>query len=275
MKMLGKDATQVQGTVSGFEFSATPVSKLGASEYTIVDILLDLSGSVQGWETKLEECMKTIVAACRKCPRAENLLLRLSAFNDDVREVHGYVELMKINPTDYDKKFSAYGSTALLDAALNGVESTGQYAKDLNAKDIFCNAVIFVITDGDENSSKIATIGAPKFDERITWGQGKIAAAIGKLRKEEILESVKTVLIGIADVKTSEGLRLEAMLKDLVKNAKIDEFVMIGDMSKGTLAKLAGFVSQSTSSSSQALNTGGPSKAIAVSNIVPIDLDNI
>lgn len=275
MKMLGKDASQVQGTVSGFEFSGTPVSKLGASEYTIVDIWLDLSGSVQGWERKLEECVKTIILACRKCPRAENLLLRLSAFNDSTWEIHGYVELMKIVPTDYDGKFNASGSTALLDATLNGVEATGQYAKVLNGKDIFCNAVIFVITDGDENASRIATIGAPSQSEKILHGQQKIASTIDKLRREEVLESVKTILIGIADPKGSSFAYLEGLLKDMVTNAKIDEFVMIGDMSKGTLAKLAGFVSQSVSSSSQALNTGGPSKPISVAQVAPIDLNNV
>lgn len=272
-KMMGKDANQIQGTVNGFEFSGTPVSKLGASEYTIVNILTDLSGSVGGWERKLEDCIKTIVGACRKSPRADNLLMRLGGFNTDTWEVHGFVELMKINPGDYDNKFSADGGTALLDALLNVVETTGEYAKELNDKDIFCNAVLFVITDGDENSSTIATIGSG--GNPVKCGQNKIASAIDKVRKAEILESVKTVLIGIGDPSTSEGKRLQGLLQDLKDGANIDEFVMIGNIGKGTLAKLAGFVSQSVSSSSQALNTGGPSKPINPASVTPIDLDSV
>ncbi len=273
MKMMGQDASKNMGTANGFEFSGTPNNKLGASEYAIANIMMDLSGSVGGWERKLEECQKTIVAACRHCPRSSNLLLRTCSFNDSVKEIHGYVELMKINPADYDNKFNAGGGTALLDATMNAIETVGEYAKELDKKDIFCNAVVFVITDGDENSSQIATIGTQ--GNRVLRGQKKIAEVLNRVRKEEVLESIKVILIGVADVKTQEGQNLERLLLDFKQNANIDEFLMIGDMSKSTLAKLAGFVTQSFSSSSTALNTGGPSKPINLASVVPIDLDSI
>lgn len=270
-KLMQNEATQAQTTTSGFSFTGTPIDKLGASEYTIVTILLDLSGSVGGWERKLEECVKTIVGACRKSPRAENLVIRLVAFNTATWEIHGFVELKNINLNDYDNKFSADGGTALLDALLNGVESTGDYAEELAAKRMICNAVLFAITDGDENSSTIATINC----RNAADAQKKIASALAKVRGAEVLESIKTILIGIADPKTPDGKRLEGLLTEIKTNGNLDEMVMIGNFSPGTLAKLAGFVSKSVSSSSQALNTGGASAPVNPSTVQPITLDQI
>lgn len=267
-KLMQNEATQSQTTTSGFSFTGTPIDKLGASEYTIVTILLDLSGSVGGWERKLEDCVKTIVGACRKSPRAENLVVRLVAFNTATWEIHGFVELKNVNLNDYDNKFNAGGGTALLDALLNGIESTGDYANDLAAKRMICNAVLFAITDGDENSSTIATINCRNSID----AQKKVGAALTKIRGQEVLESIKTVLIGIAD---PNDTHLASLLSDIKTNGGLDEFVMIGNMSKGTLAKLAGFVSKSVSSSSQALNTGGPSQPINPSTVQPITLDQI
>jgi len=268
---MGQENSLAQKTMSGFGFTGTPVEKLGSSEYTICTVAMDLSGSVQGWERKLEECVKTIALACRKSPRAENLLLRVIAFNDNSWEVHGFCELRNINQDDYDNKFAASGYTALLDAYLNSVESTGDYAEKLAKKDIFCNAVVFVVTDGGENASTIATIGAPGVGSATEHGMKAIAKAVDKIRKKEVLESIKTVLIGVAD----QGSTLEPVLRELKDKSQTDEFVMIGDMSKGTLAKLAGFVSQSISSSSQALNTGGPSQPINPVSVQPINLSTI
>jgi uncharacterized protein YegL len=267
-KLMQNENSLSQTTTSGFSFTGTPIDKLGASEYTIVTILLDLSGSVGGWERKLEECVKTIVGACRKSPRAENLVIRLVAFNTTTWEIHGFVELRNINLNDYDNKFSADGGTALLDAFLNGIESTGDYAQELAAKRMICNAILFAITDGDENSSTIATINCRNASD----AQKKIAKAIAKIRGQEVLESIKTILIGVAD---PSDTHLSSLLSEIKTNGNIDEFVMIGNMSKGTLAKLAGFVSKSVSSSSQALNTGGPSQPINPSTVQPITLDQI
>lgn len=267
-KLMSNEASQALRTNSGFSFTGTPIDKLGASEYTIVTITLDLSGSVGGWERKLEDCVKTIVAACRKSPRAENLVIRLVSFNDRTYEIHGFVELKNINLNDYDNKFSAGGSTALLDALLNGVESTGDYAKELAAKRMICNAILFAITDGEENSSSVATINC----RNPVDAQKKIAKAIAKMRGQEVLESFKSILIGIAD---PANTHLANLLGDIKTNAGIDELVMIGNMSKGTLAKLAGFVSKSVSSSSQALNTGGPSQPVNPNTVQPLTLDQI
>jgi len=84
-----------------------------------------------------------------------------------------------------------------------------------------------------------------------------------------------TILVGVADENTPTGKSMKVLLSEMAANAKIDQFVMIGDMNKHTFAKLAGFISQSVSSTSQALNTGGPSVPINPVSVDPIDLDGI
>jgi hypothetical protein len=130
------------------------------------------------------------------------------------------IDVITVENNDYDNKFYADGGTALLDAILNGIESTGDYAQELAAKRMICNAVLFAITDGDENSSTIATINCRTMQD----AQKKIAKAIAKIRGQEVLESIKTILIGIAD---PSDTHLANLLSEIKTNGNIDEFVMI------------------------------------------------
>ena len=83
-KLMGQDAQQTNKTVHGFQFSAARIEDLGASEYTIVTIVQDKSGSVDHFSTDMEATLQKILEACKKSPRSENLLIRLVTFDDDV-----------------------------------------------------------------------------------------------------------------------------------------------------------------------------------------------
>ena len=73
----------------------------------------------------------------------------------------------------------------------------------------------------------------------------------------EILESMVSVLIGI------NGSSYSSWLSKFQKEAGLTHFIDAGDATPRKLAKLANFVSQSVSSQSQALGTGGPSQNIS------------
>jgi uncharacterized protein YegL len=156
--LMGKGTEETQKTLHGFNFSAVKIEELGASEYTIVTIVQDVSGSVQSFSDEMEKTLKTVVEACKKSPRSENLLIRLITFNDNIMEVHGFVELKTINPDDYTGILKCYGATALLDASLNCAEATEAYGQKLAAMDYRSNGVMFVITDGQDNVSVVACI---------------------------------------------------------------------------------------------------------------------
>ncbi len=241
---MGQADTTVLQTVSNFGFTAQRPDTLGASEYTIVSIAVDNSGSVSGFARDLEKAYKDIIGSCRKNPRAENLLIRAASFNDSLNEIHGFQGLDTIDENAVS--FNPGGSTILFDSVLEGAEALGAYGKQLSDMDYLVNAVLFVVTDGDDQGSRI---GNP----------AKIKAAIEKIKRQETLESLKVILIGVGTQSS-----VQHYLDTLKNDAGLDQFVWVGNADAKALAKLAAFVSKSISSSSQALGTGGPSQNLTV-----------
>ena len=239
------DTTMEQlNTASNYKFSAVKVDELGASEYTLVTIAQDTSGSVSAFRADMENCLKVIMASCKKSPKSENLMMRLISFSDDLQELHGFKLLDTINDTDYDNILSIGGYTALFDAVQSSVEATAQYSETLRSQDFLSNAIIFIITDGDDNASRSTANSVKK----------AIATAI----KSEVLESLTVVLVG---VNTTDNMIADC-LQDFQKQADITQYVDIGTATAGKLAKLANFVSQSISSTSQALGSGSASQLL-------------
>ena len=254
---MNTDADQAHKTLSAFQFSGVEASKLEGSEYTLVQMLVDESGSVGSFQTELTDSIKHVIDACQKSPRSENLLTRVATFSsgynqDTVTEIHGFCNLSSINKDDYDGKIQPSGGTPLYDATLNAIESLQAYGATLHAQDYFCNGIFFVITDGEENDSKIA---------RGDTGLEKIKNALQKLKSSETLDSVKAILIGVND----QDVNMSRFLQDFKTKAGFDEYISVGNANAGQLAKLAQFVSRSISSTSQALGSNGPSK--------PVDFD--
>lgn len=235
---------QTHLTGGNFTFTAVGLDRLGATEYSLVSIAVDLTGSVQGFEDNLRLALVTAIKACKKSPRSENLLVRVTTFNSSVgvAELHGFKPLNDIDPDNDYPQFRPYGSTPLFDATFSAVASTAEYGKQLADNDFLCNGIVFIITDGDDNASAETP--------------GSIKKQLGALKKAEKLESLHTVLIGInADQCTHS-------LEKFKNEAGLDQYINAGDATPGKLAKLAAFVSQSVSSQSQALGTGGASQSI-------------
>ena len=228
---------------SAFGFSATRIGSLGASEYTLVGLVVDCSGSVAGYRLEEEKAIKEIVSACRRSPRADNLMLRFTRFDSRVAEVHGFKLLQSCNPGDYDGSIVVGGATALFDAAVDGVGALAQYGNDLQKNEMGANGILFVITDGDNNAGSMTA--------------NEVKLAVERALKAENLESLITILIGV-----NLSPSCSHYLADFASTANFTQFVNIGDADEKTLARLAAFVSKSISSQSQALGTGGPSQAL-------------
>jgi uncharacterized protein YegL len=241
MSLLNKDLEQLTAG-SGYKFSATKIDKLGASEYTLVSIVVDVSSSVSGFGPELEACLKTVVKSCEKSPRRDNLLLRVVQFNHDLLESHGFKLFGSIKDTDYDGVLSIGGSTALFDACDEAIRATSTYGQQLTSQDYLCNAIVIVITDGENNRGNIMT-------------PNPIKKAIEAARRAENLESITTILVGV----TNDDVNLNSYLQDVKDQAGFNSYVSIGTATPAKIAKLAEFVSQSISSTSSALGTGAPS----------------
>jgi hypothetical protein len=241
------DPTMEQHYIPGghYGFSAVGIDELGASEYTLVTIAVDVSGSVCNFKNNMEKALKEVIQACTKSPRADNLLIRLTTFSDDVQEVHGFKMLGQINSADYDNCLKIRSLTALYDASENSIAAATTYAKQLIGQDFTINAIVIVITDGCDNASKLNVSGVKK--------------ALKEAVRTEDFESIVSILIGVG---VDQDDVVKTALNDFKTEVGFTQFVKTDDATAKTLAKLAAFISQSISSQSKALGTGQVSQPL-------------
>jgi len=247
-KFMDVSDTETGNSLFNFDYTSVKVDRLGATEYTAVTIVVDKTLSVSPFKKGLEDMIKTCVESCKKSPRALNLLIRIIAFNSEgIEEIHGWMLLSDIKIDDYDDVIFPANCTNLIDAALNGLAVTHDYITNLYNSERICNAngMLFFITDGDDNASKNPT--------------ENIKETIDKINQEEAMESLRTILIGVNDTNPYFQKRLETFRKE----AGIDEYISMGDVTDSKLAKLAQFMSQSISAQSNSLGTGQPSQPIS------------
>jgi len=237
MPRLDKSDSQTHQVGGGFQFSAIRPEELGASEYTLVTLVVDTTASVEEFRDDLLAAVQAAVGGCRHSPRADHLLLRLLTFNTTRSEIHGFRPVSDIDPAAY-APFQPAGMTALYDAVYDAVLATNRYARLLSAQDFQVNAALYIVTDGADNSSRV--------------GPRHIAEELRGALREEVLASLHTVLVGINTATGSvrqhlERFRVEAGLK---------EFLPVSEATPERLAALAAYVSRSVNVQSQLLASG-------------------
>lgn len=239
-------STMIDRTLAGstYGYSATRIEALGASEYTLVAIAADDSGSVTPFRAEIERCIAEIVRACGTAPRADHLMLRTLAFHGKIREVHGFRPLLACPLSDYDGCLKRGGATALYDACHNAVASVTAYGRTLTQGGLAANAVVFVITDG--------------WDNRSSLDAAAVKAAIEDAVTGEALEAVHTVLVGVNVAEHAVGQRLA----EFSAQVGFDQYLELKAADRDTLARLAAFATRSIAVASQALGTGAPVKSL-------------
>lgn len=242
-----EDMEQINTSNGNYQYSAVKIDKLAgqASEYTLVNIVIDLTGSVSGLESKLHDVMKSIVESCEKSSRNDNLMIRITTFDTSIDEIHGFKLLNMIDINNDYKPFQAGGITALYDATEDAISAVLSYADDLYAQDYDANGIIVILTDGYDNASRLASPASIK------------ARLKGVITEERNIESLNTILIGF------NATAYQNELDGFKNDSGLSQYVDSGDATTENLAKVANFVSQSISSQSQSLGTGGPSRSLA------------
>jgi len=237
--------TAVAIPASHYGYSAVSPANLTASEYTLVSICIDSSGSVASFRPQLEECLQRVVQSCRYSPRADNLLLRIVQFHDSqIKQLHGFKMLEFCNAADYRNVLVSGGWTNLYDATYNAVVSTLDYADQLRSQKYASNAVIFILSDGLDNKSKL--------------GPADIRKALTRAIGDERIDSINTILVGVNITEPHIG----RALADFKDKAGLNQYEELGNMTPERSARLADFVSRSISAQAQAIGTGGPSLAL-------------
>lgn len=240
------DTMETHRSVGGFQFSATKIANLGASEYTLFGLAVDTSGSLHSFDVDLEACLKSVMESCQRSPRADNLMARVLSFASKAEEIHGFRPLADCHPALYTGKTKTGGSTCLYDTTIDLVDSLASYGKSLLAQDYATNGIVVVITDG--------------IDECSTFKVKQAKEALDRALSSESLESLASVLIGV----NVTSPRVSDYLSSFKSDAGFAQYVEAKDATPKTLAKLAGFISKSVSSQSQSLGSKAASQPIAV-----------
>jgi uncharacterized protein YegL len=232
-----------------FQFSAARPETLGATEYTLVTLVTDRSGSVSTFSLDIDKMEEEVIKSCAKNQRASNLMMRRVHFNDSIIEENGFMELSQL-PALVPGRCG--GMTALYDATYTAIEATLSYADYLQKKDFCINGVVFIITDGANNQS----INTPKM----------IAKLMEDAIKKERIESINTILIGVLpkDKTSQDYAHLDSYLRMFKDEAKLSQYETIDGVDATKLAKLANFISKSISSQSQSLGTGTSSQLLTI-----------
>lgn len=235
---------------SSFTFSGIDPEEMTTpeDEYTLIAIAEDVSPSTTMVRDDMAKGMRTVNLACKKDPRAAKMMLHSSRFGSSIQEIHGFSPIMDIDENAYSASPTIGGSTCLYDAIFNSVAACARYAEVLDKSDIGTNAIVFVLTDGMDNSSSV--------------GPASILQKLEDTRMQEILESIKIIVLGFNDPGASYASRVATYLQKLADDLQLDQFIDIGAMTPEKAAKVFGFISQSISSQSQSLGTGGPSQNI-------------
>jgi hypothetical protein len=244
MALINEDMEQINAGTN-YRFSGTKIGKLGAAEYTLATIVEDASGSVSKYASDLERAIKTIWKSMHKSPRKDNLLLRLTQFNHELKELHGFRLLGSIQENEYDNILNIGGDTALYDGADEAIQATATYGKTLTDQNFLVNAIIVIVTDGRNNTGNLRDAA-------------QLKRSLEAARQSENLESITVVLVGVTD----DDDNLDTYLQQLVTDAGITQYVSLGKATPGKIAKLAAFVSHSISSTSAALGSGAPSQPV-------------
>lgn len=244
------DDSVVPVSGSTFTFSMVPLDKLSSDRYCLVTIVVDVTGSMGGHERDMETMLQETVRILRSPdnPMVDNTLLRVTLFScalrGHVQEVHGFKLLADIHDDLYEGRIQCGGMTPLNDAAYASIQATVD-AADLLCKDGYSvNGIGVVLSDGEDNESKM--------------GGQAVKDAIARALSGETLESFRPILIGF---NVAPGSSTSSALETWRAAAGFDQYAPFGSGPKD-IKRLIGFVSKSISSQSKSLGSGGPSKAV-------------
>jgi uncharacterized protein YegL len=185
--------------------------------------VVDTSYSVSNYVKDLNMAFNDFTQSMQKSHIADKLFVSIIEFTEKVTVTSGFRPVASIPAMDFSKRLG--GWTSLYDASLTGIKNALAYRENLENSGVETKTLLFIITDGEDNSSK----NPPS----------KVKAIINKLKKDEHSAfSFTSVLFGLGDQANFEKAQKEMGIEHLAK---------IGTSGQ-EIKKMIGFISQSISS---------------------------
>jgi len=198
-----------------------------SSDETINAVLvIDVSPSVDSYIGDLNAAFKEFLEEMQRSHVAETLMVSIIEFNEKIIVRSGFQPVNSIDTKNITFRPCGRG-TALYDAALSGITNAVNYRTNLENSGVNCKTLIFIITDGCDNSSKN--------------GAAKVKSALENILKDEKSSfNFESILFGVGNDSDFENAQKGMGIKHLAR---------IGNSGK-EIRKMIGFISASISKSS-------------------------
>jgi len=239
---------------TGFRFTAPPLAVFEEQRYTIVGVTTDQSGSIYKVRGDLFTMNEQIDTDLKAGAGKHTIIVRRTAFTshfpNNVREQHGFLPALAVDPNTHFpivNSHGEYGGTPLADGVMETILAAKEQAMQLiTVQGVpLVNLALAFLTDGGETGSR--------------YTPSDIKAAIEQILAEGEIESIVTILVG---VDCPVGHLNRQRLEDFQQAAGLSKFIPFEDMTPGAFGQVARVISQTFTSSSQALGSGGPSKFV-------------
>jgi uncharacterized protein YegL len=189
-------------------------------------LIVDVSPSVNAYVKDMNTAFKQFLDEMQRSHVAEKLMVSIIEFNERTNVRSGFQPVSSVDSASIN--FRPCGSgTALYDAVLTGITNAVNYRTNLENSGVNCNTLIFIITDGEDNSSANQAAKVRKTMENI-------------LTREKNAFSFESILFGVGNDADFERAQKEMGIRHLAK---------IGNTGK-EIRKMIGFISASISRSS-------------------------
>ncbi len=210
---------------SGYSFGNFDPALIQDDEVILVVLCVDISPSIEDFEADLNDAFEQFLLEMQKSHVADKLLIKVIVFNENVEQRTAFMPIKTMTVADFKFKASGMG-TALYEAAWQGNNEAINYRQTLEQTGINCKCLVFVITDGWNNSGLHSGADVKK--------------QLTELHKEERnFFSYETILFGIGGGTKFKDAQIEMGFKHLAQTGN----------SGHEVRKLIGFVSASISQS--------------------------
>jgi hypothetical protein len=116
-------------------------------------VVTDTSASVRSYVHDMNEISKEVfMQELKACHRKDDILIKGIQFDHEVRNTSGFLPITTL-PDDYLTVKAEGVSTSLYDAVYVALEQMIAYRTDLEDQGISVRSCIFIVTDGEDNSS--------------------------------------------------------------------------------------------------------------------------
>jgi len=202
--------------------------------------VVDVSPSIKNYENELNDAFNAMIDEFQNSHISDRLLISTVEFDDNVHVKTGFQPVANIPHSNFVAQ--GYG-TALYDAVEISLKNAIEYREALEDSGVICKTLVFILTDGMDNSS--ADGAADRVKQNI----------LNFLTNEKNIFTFESILFGIG--KKNEQYYDEAKVDMGIKNLVTIDTGKSPKETAEAIRKMINFISSSISASSsgQALPT--------------------